>query len=487
MQTILATLAQQPFYARAYYDTTNLHPLGALIVIACGALVLALPRRSALFPFLVLVCFVSSAQRVALAGLDFNLLRILVVCGLVRQVARGELAAVRWKALDRVVLAWALVGALAFVALRGGERSAVIFQCGRLFEALGLFAVIRGFLRGWEDVERLAALFAALCVPIAVFFLIERATGRNPFALFGGVPPITAVREGRLRCNGAFAHPILAGCFFAALAGLAGSRIWSRDGRGLGIAGLIGALTVVLTSSSSTPWGAALAGLAGACLFPLRRSMRAVRWSALGVLVGLHLFMTMPVWHLLARIDLVGGSTGWHRYNLINQCVERWREWALLGVTSTAHWGIQLFDITNQYVYEAVNGGLATLVLFDATLVLAFAAAGRAWRAVEHDRGRLALAWGLGVCLWVHAVNFIGVSYFGQMQFSWYLVLGAVASLSEAVARGEGARAGPAPRPAPADGPLPSRGAPRPLPRRREPSAVLGAHAARAPRPLRGG
>ena len=34
-------------------------------------------------------------------------------------------------------------------------------------------------------------------------------------AAMGGVPEITVVREGRLRCQGAFAHPILAGCFWA--------------------------------------------------------------------------------------------------------------------------------------------------------------------------------------------------------------------------------------------------------------------------------
>lgn len=48
---------------------------------------------------------------------------------------------------------------------------------------------------------------------VAVFFPIASRTCQNMFASFGGVPPLTDVRDGRLRCRGAFAPAILAGCF----------------------------------------------------------------------------------------------------------------------------------------------------------------------------------------------------------------------------------------------------------------------------------
>ena len=53
------------------------------------------------------------------------------------------------------------------------------------------------------------------------------------------------------------------------------------------------------------------------------------------------------------------------------------------------------------------------------------------WRAVGRDRERLALVWGLAVGLFIHCVNFLGVTYFGQVSFAWYLSLGAIISLSE--------------------------------------------------------
>ncbi len=48
-----------------------------------------------------------------------------------------------------------------------------------------------------------------------------------------------------------------------------------------------------------------------------------------------------------------------------------------------------------------------------------------------NDRAaKLALAWALGVSLFVHCVVFIGVSYFGQVLLVWYVGLGFIGSLT---------------------------------------------------------
>ena len=41
-----------------------------------------------------------------------------------------------------------------------------------------------------------------------------------------------------------------------------------------------------------------------------------------------------------------------------------------------------------------------------------------------------AMAWALGVSLFIHCVIFIGVSYFGQSMMLWYLMLAMIGSLS---------------------------------------------------------
>jgi hypothetical protein len=137
--------------------------------------------------------------------------------------------------------------------------------------------------------------------------------------------------------------------------------------------------------------------------------------------------MAGPVWSLVAKIDLVGG-TGYHRYKLVDNAINHIGEWWLSGTLETAHWGRAMHDLTNQFVLEGVRGGLPTLALFVAIITIAFRQIGVLWRSA-HGRDHEVLAWALGVSLFVHVSNFLGVSYFGQNIMLWYLSLACIGSL----------------------------------------------------------
>jgi hypothetical protein len=183
-------------------------------------------------------------------------------------------------------------------------------------------------------------------------------------------------------------------------------------------------------------------GAAGAAMFLVRGWMKPVRWGLLFGLIALHMVMKQPVWHLICRIDMVGGSTGYHRFRLIQGAIDFFPEWCLMGTASTAHWGWHLYDVTNQYVLEAVRGGAVTLGLFVAIIGVAFQQVGRLRKSVEGQRYREVVAWGLGVALFVHCMNFLAISYFGQIITVWYLTLGAIGSLGPLAAARAAAPAG---------------------------------------------
>jgi hypothetical protein len=88
----------------------------------------------------------------------------------------------------------------------------------------------------------------------------------------------------------------------------------------------------------------------GASLFVMRGLVQWLRWLALLAAMAMQTVMDMPIWHLVARIDVVGGSTGHHRFNLMDQFAKRVPEWGMLGTPGTGHWGFGLHDVTNQYV-----------------------------------------------------------------------------------------------------------------------------------------
>lgn len=412
-----------------YVNQTVLHPIGLTAVLILGALLLVVPRRHAVWPIIFMACFVAPAQRVVVFTLNFNLLRIMVLFGTIRLAVRGEWRGMRWNRIDILLVLWTVSGALIFI-ISYATAEAVKYRLGTMYDAVGMYFLFRMLIRDWSDVRTTTMGFIVVAAPVAIAFMIEHATGRNMFAQLGGVPEITIVREGRLRCQGAFAHSILAGCFWAGVMPLMAAQWWcDSSARMWSAIGLVASTVIILLCASSTPIAAIGFGLVGGALFPLRRHLRYVRWGSVVLLLSLHLVMNAPVWHLISRIDVAGGSFGWQRYHLIDETIRHFDDWWLLGTHSTVRWGEDLYDVTNQFILEGVRGGALTLCLFVAMIGFSFQAVGRLCRSVEQDRPKLILAWALGVALFIHCMNFMAVSYFGQIEMVWYLLLATIASL----------------------------------------------------------
>lgn len=406
-----------------------LHPLALGMIALCGVATLLLPRRYAIWPSIVIACFVSDAQRLVIAGLDFNLLRLMVTFGWCRILIKQEAAGFRWRPIDTAVAIWA-AAAITTGTLLEGSFNGLVNRLGQAFDAVGMYFMFRCWIRSWADFDQAVFGFILASVPVAVAFIIEKSTGRNAFAVFGGVPEITAVRDGKLRCGGAFAHPIIAGCFWAALMPLFAARYWQRGrAKTWGFVGLAASCLIIIGCASSTPVMSVLIGGVGALFFFVRRSMRLVRWTLVCTLIALHMVMKAPVWHLISRVDIFSGSTGWHRYHLINQAILHFDEWFMVGTTDINSWQVWANDVTNQYVFEGICGGIGRLIPFIAIICVLFAAVGRLWRSVQKSKIHLALAWALGVSLFIHVTNFFVITYFGQIWLVWYLTLAMIASL----------------------------------------------------------
>lgn len=415
-----------------YFKHTTVNPLGLLALVVLGLCVLSMPRRWSVLPLLVMACFVSSAQRIVILGLDFDFLRLMVLFGVMRLILRKEHLAFVWKPLDTIMVLWVSSNMLIYI-FQQGTFAAAINRLGFGFDAFGMYFLFRCLIRNWEDIDRLVIGGIILSIPVAAFFLLENRTGHNLFSIFGGVPAITVVREGRLRCQGAFSHAILAGCFWASLMPLFAAYWWKGAKQKVwAVVGLTTSSIIVICCASSTPVMGVIAGVIGGGMFLLRRQMRLVRWAIVLTLVGLHMVMQAPVWHLVSRVSAVGGSTGWHRYNLINQTIINFSDWWLTGCSgqTVASWGIWAGDVTNQYILEGVRGGFLTQCLFVIVIAIAFREVGKLWRCQIRHPYLLALSWAMGVSLFVHCMNFIGVSYFGQIIIIWYLLLAIIGSLS---------------------------------------------------------
>lgn len=414
---------------------TVLHPAAVLLTLVAILLVLLLPRKYVVIPLFVICFFLPFEQKIMVAGLHFSMLRVLLIFCWVRVILNKLLGGrAAWKfqtnAIDTTFTLSILSGAFFFVLL-WREWGAVINRMGGLYTSFGIYFLVRYICQDEEDVDRTIRVLALICVPIALCMLNEQLTGRNLFWIFGGVPEFVGIREGALRAQGPFAHPVLAGAFGATLFPLFFGLWWGRkQSRTTAIVGIISAVVMVFASMSSTPLLAFVAGIIGLSFWPLRKQMRIIRWGLLCTIVGLHLVMKAPVWALIARVDVVGGSSGYHRYELVNQCIRHFSDWWLCGYKYPGKWGFEMADTANAFVDVATTTGLIPLIFFISNIVYGFKGIGAGRKRMQGDPVAERRLWVLGVALFANVMGFFGIVYFDQTIIAWYALLAMIAVAS---------------------------------------------------------
>ena len=398
------------------------------IAILLAILTLVIGEKYFLVPYVIAACFVPTDQRIIIMGLDFTVLRILVLVGVLRIFIRGEQIQINWHKFDQIIFTWLLFSAFVYV-IQWMSLKAMVNRSGFLFDALGLYWLFRQKIRSWDDIKFAFSVLAFCVVLLAPLIALEYSTGRNPFVLLGRV--ITKQREERLRCQGAFPHSIMLGLFCATLVPAFLTLAILNKKKILYWLGAIAGIFIVIASASSTPIMVLVVVLLGLACFKWRRYTAKAALAVLAMLIALHIVMEAPVWHLIARINVVEGSTGYHRYQLIDQAIEHFDEWALIGCRSTEHWGWGTGDVTNQYILEGIRGGFIALLFFVTMLYIAFKVSlESSLRTLTLEQQRI--SWCLFVVILGNGIGFLGVSYFGQMTMLWFMMLVGIAFLFEA-------------------------------------------------------
>jgi len=403
----------------------------AFLLLNVGLLFL-LPRRWAPLPLLAGTCYMTMGQGVELGPFTFTAIRILVAAGVVRIVVRGERLAGGMNALDRLMVIWA-IWALMSSAFHGDPGAALVNRLGLVYNAFGIYFLLRIFCQSLDDVVGLCRISVVLLVPLAIEMLYETITHHNLFDALEGLGRGLALRDGKIRAQGPFAHSILAGTVGAVCLPLV-ITLW-RENRKDAIIGIAACSIMIVTSLSSGPILSAVAAVGALMMWRYRHKMRFIRWLALLGYIGLDIVMKAPAYFLVARIDLAGGSKGWHRARLIQSAFQHISEWWIGGTDYTRHWmpsGVAWnpnhTDITNHYLQMGVVGGLPLMVLFILIMVKGFSFVGQVLQINDLPPESGFMVWAFGASLFSHAATFMSVSYFDQSFVFLYLTLAFIGS-----------------------------------------------------------
>lgn len=415
---------------------TTIEPFALLVVLGLGVLFVILPRRYAIIPFLAGACFITVGQQIVFIGLTFTMIRMLVLFGWARMFVKRDFFTLKLNEVDMIFAVWVSFAVFNYILLYFNS-DAVINRLGFAFDAIGIYFIIRFLTSDMEDIKVITLTLSVFAIVMAAFMIIEQVSGRNIFSIFGGVPEFSVIRDGAIRCQGPFGHPILAGTFGVVVLPYSLTLLLYNEKNRivLGIVCAISATLMTILSSSSGPFLAYLFVFMGLAAWVIRGYLKPILWGSLLCVIVLHVFMNAPVWYLIGRASELVGGMGWHRSELINQAIGRIDEWWLIGTTQTDHWmryspkiSEHMMDITNQYIYEGVNGGLITLASFIAVIAFCFRKVGKeikSYRSKNQDK----MIWCLGVSLLGHVVSFLSVTYYDQMNAIYYLSVALIASI----------------------------------------------------------
>ncbi|MCE9614626.1 MAG: hypothetical protein K8T26_10150 [Lentisphaerae bacterium] len=407
-----------------------MNSLAILFFLIDSTLLLSFPRRWTPLPLLAGACYMTLGQGVQIGPFHFQVMRLLLLVGFIRVLARRERLARGLNTLDWIMLAWGAWALFSSVFVQS-----FVGQLGTVYNTLGIYFLIRILCQNVEDLVHLAKIMAFVLAPVALEMINEQISGRNLFASFGGVPELVVVRNDHLRAQGPFSHAILAGTVGAAcLPFMIG--IWRRHPLAAKV-GTSACLVMAITCRSSGPLMSVVFSAFALVMWRWRHLTHTLRIAAVAGYILLDIVMKAPAYYLIARIDLTGSSTGWHRAELIAQAIAHFNEWWFAGTLYTRHWmpyGVSWSedhcDITNQYIGYGVFGGLALMLLFIAALWVAFRYVGQFLRAnVNGDAEQLRFVWALGSALFAQAASCVSVYYFDQSFVFLFLNLAAIGSL----------------------------------------------------------
>jgi len=409
-----------------------MHPLVLAMLLLAIAMIAVLPPKKVIIPVLVTVFLVPLPQQLYIAGVHLFVLRIIILCGLLRcltvpKSGRASRLAGGWNSVDSAFSLYILFQAAAtFISTPSSD--AFVNQSGMILDFLGGYILLRVLIQVEADMATAIKSLALVAVVVATGMLIEQKNMLNIFGLLKGVSLVPEVRDGRIRSQGVFQHALTAGAFAAAAVPLF-VLIWkNRSSRIVAIIGVVAATIMAFTTGTSTSVLSFFSGFLAMFSWPLRNRMRTVRWVFVGILAALSVVMKAPVWFIIAHIDVTGSSSSYQRALLVDQFIGRFWQWWLLG-SNTNTWGWDMWDVQNQFVAVGAAGGLAALIAFILVISRSFSRLGNAMKSSKSVREQWVF-WLLGAALFVHIVAFFGVNFFDQVRFIWCALIAMIIAVT---------------------------------------------------------
>ena len=197
-------------------NASIIHPIVLIAMILSIILILVLPRKYIVIPLLLMIFLAPWGQQIYVAGVHLFVPRILILVALARvsflnpNSPKSRFAG-GLNPVDTVFILWVIVRAITFIIVFRGDSGAIIYQGGFVWDVLGGYILLRTLIQTEDDIVRVVKIFAVIAFVCGLTMLNEKLRNQNVFGYLGSLSIIPDNREGAIRAQGPFGHPILAG------------------------------------------------------------------------------------------------------------------------------------------------------------------------------------------------------------------------------------------------------------------------------------
>ena len=132
----------------------------------------------------------------------------------------------------------------------------------------------------------------------------------------------------------------------------------------------------------------------------------------------------------MQRVDVLTVNLAGRVFTLIDLAINRFSEWYLFGLNSTAHWGWGMWDCTNTFLLNGLRGGFIAMLALFLILGIAFLRSIRAAECSPENSLNQRSAIGLGFCVFFigSTLAMLSVGFLAGIWILLFIVFAAAVS-----------------------------------------------------------
>ena len=414
-------------------DTT---PTFLILLFSLCIAIISVNKEKIIVPIIIAMFFLPADISIKFGQFNFYAIRILAIVGIAKLYFTTKNIFFQFNTIDNLFFIYNIFGTIIYIFASYNILGAFIFKSGESIDSILLYTVFRHIILSKESLKLIIKTFFICVIILLPFAIYEFYTANNLFSIVGR--NAISIRDGEIRASCTFSHSILFGSFAAATIPI----LWANYVSDRSIKSFYKIIPVlccifyIYACSSSGPVIALVVTVLLLFFFKWKEYGPEFAWLVSISALFLHFIREKPLWHFLfVRISIKQSSTGFHRYLLIEAAIKEFWNWWLLGYGDRGpQWHLKYWsynhakftDVTNQYIFEGVNGGFITMLLF---LFLCSKAIKTLWSFSISQSNKMDqwLIWGFFVMMISHCVSFLSVTYFGQITMLFYLTIAVAA------------------------------------------------------------